>query len=551
MRFPSNLLAHISILLLASGLFAKAQSLNRPTTARGAEAKTLVVYADTHATYSLADDLTALKLQLRRVASQLETIPVAQADAAKISAADYVVVFCPQPFPALSAEFLKAVSEATHPLLWVGYGLDQLTKLPAYKTQFSVAPFASDQTPLAINYKGRDWQLPPPVWLPVIIDPANTNANVIISLSVSNATETINRPLCWQTGSFTYFAGVPTMTANSLLFSDALLDFFGATGVQVPMSAVRIDGYHCHQDHLEFRHLVDYLRERGHPFVVGVIPVYFDPETKKIQDLDSQPEFVAALRYAQRNGGRLIVQGFANSRKAATGQEPEFWDASLDRPVADDSADYVVERIQQGVRLMLKHGLFPVGWQTPFNSASRVDYAEIGKHFSTAFERVQLSDATGLENFAPSGITVDDVGRLIVPENLGSVNGQKSNAAKIQARAELLAELRGTVSAFSFPAFLTDEKLKQVIGILEKTKTPFLDLGNADNWVQLSDVILLTGNATRHVTLTNARINWKAFDRNGDFIAEEPETAPVSGEREFKRRGKGEYEIFEINEAKP
>ncbi len=552
MRFPSNLLAHIGIcLLLASGSPVKAQSVTRPVTGRGAEAKTLVVYADTHATYSLSDDLAALKLQLRRVASQLEVVPVAQADAAKFSAADYVVIFCPQPFPVLSAELLQSVSQSTHPVLWVGYGLDQLARLPEFKTQFSVAPFASNQKPLAINYKGREWQVPVPVWLPVIIDPLNTKANIIASLTVSNATEIVMRPLCWQTGQNTYIAGLPTMTATSPLFSDVLLDFFGATGTQVAAAAVRIDGYHCHQDHLEFRHLVDYLHERGHPFTVGVIPAYFDPETKKVQDLDSQPEFVAALRYAQRNGGRLILQGFANTRKAATGQEPEFWDVALDRPIADDSADYVLQRIQQGVWLMLKHGLFPVGWQTPFNSASRADYVEIGKHFSTSFERVQLSDTTGLEDFAPSAITMDDAGRLIIPENLGIVTGQKGAAAKIQSRAELLTKLRGTVSAFSFPAYLTDEKLKQVVSILEKTKVPFLDIGNGDNWVQLSDVILLTGNASRHVTLTNARINWKAFDRNGDLVAEEAEAKPASGEREFKRRGKGEYEIFEISEAKP
>jgi uncharacterized protein YdaL len=92
---------------------------------------------------------------------------------------------------------------------------------------------------------------------------------------------------------------------------------------------VRIDGYHCHQDHLEFRHLVDTLHQRGLPFTVGVIPAYWNPETKKLEDLDSQPEFVAALRYAQSRGGRLLLQGYVNTRKASTGQEPTpFFPAS-------------------------------------------------------------------------------------------------------------------------------------------------------------------------------------------------------------------------------
>lgn len=554
MRFPSDPLVRFCAFILLFSLVpaARAQISGRPSPAAGAGAKTLVAYSSTHTTYSLADDLNALKIQLRRVATQVEAVPVTQADAAKIAAADYTVVFCPQPLPKLSEDFLKAVAQSSKPVLWVGYGADQLAQQPEFKGQFTVSEFASSQSAETVNYLGHEWQQPVSLWLPVQLDPTNSKATVVMTVpTTSTNNETTLHPVCWKSRQVTFYAAQPTATANCALFSDALLDFYGVTNAALPAICLRIDGYHAHQDHLEFRNLVDNLHSRGHPFILGVIPAYYDPETKKIEDLDTQPEFVAALRYAQRNGARLVLQGYADTRKLGTGQEPEFWNSATDAPFNDDSAEYVRERVQQGVRQMVSHGLFPLGWQTPYNSASRADYGQIAAHFSTAAERVQLSDATALETFAPTAIAQDDFGRSIIPENLGALTGQKGILPKIQSRVELLTQLRGTVAGCAFPAFLADDKLAILVSVLEKTKAPFLDLADGDNWVQISDVVLLTGNATRTATLKNARIHWKAFDRNGDLLAEDDSQQAVTGEHEFKRRGKGDYEVFQINEANP
>jgi uncharacterized protein YdaL len=446
---------------------------------------------------------------------------------------------------------LETLAQSPRPVLWVGYGADQLSRLPEFAGQFEVAPFASAQPTEQLNYLGRDLKLAMTIWLPAQLNPTNTLATNLLTATTTNTNgEATARSISWKIKQLTVFAALPT-AANAPLFGDLLLDFYGIT--QLPASAicVRIDGYHCHQDHLEFRHLVDYLHQRGLAFIVGVIPAYWNPETKKIEELETQPEFVAALRYAQRNGGRLVLQGYVNTRKAGTGQEPEFWDAALDRPLADDSADYVRERLQQGIRQMLKRDLFPLGWITPFNSASRADYAEIARHFSTSIERVQLSDATALENFSGTAVTQDDFGRLIIPENLGTVTGRRSMLAQMQTRAELQTSLRGTISTVAFPAYLTDDKLDQTVRLLDQLKTPFLDLADGDHWVQLPETILLTGNAQRRVTLNNARISWQAFDRNGKLLESEPASAPLSEDHLFQRRGKGDYELFQIIEAKP
>lgn len=551
MKFTRNILtAIIALALLATLEKGSAQSLlNRPVAAKGAAAKTLIIYSETHASYSLADDLAGLKLHLRRVAGQLDAVAAQQLDPNQLAAADYLVVFCPQPFPALPAALLETIAQSPRPVLWVGYGAEQLAHQPQFDGQFDIAPFAAAKPVDQVAYLGRDWPVPFSIWLPAQLNPTNTAA-AIMSVTVTNGAAVTTHPLSWKSGPVTCFAALPT-SANSPLFDDLLLDFYGVSQLTPSAVCVRIDGYHCHQDHVEFRHLVDYLHQSGITFVVGVIPAYWNPETKKIEELDTQPEFVAALRYAQRNGGRLVVQGYVNTRKAATGLEPEFWDAAVDRPLADDGADYVRERVQQSIRQMLKRDLFPLGWMTPFNSASRLDYTEIARHFSTAVERVQLSDATGLEKFTGSAVTQDDFGRLIIPENLGIVTGQRAELRQIQARAEIQTKLRGTLSTVSFPAYLTDEKLGQAVRLLDQLKAPFLDLADGDHWVQLPEAVLLTGTASRRVTVQNARIAWKAFDRTGKLIAEEPAAAPVSGEQLLQRRGKGDYELFQITEAKP
>jgi uncharacterized protein YdaL len=540
----------LSWILLWANVQGVEAPLRRPVPDKGVEARTLLVYTDTRTPYSLADGVVALKLQLRRFNMKLETVPVSEFDSNKLAAADYVVVFCPQPFPPLTEELCQAVAAGKRPILWVGYGADQLEQLPPFEGQFSVTPFAATNAADRINYRGREWNEPLSLWLLTQVN-SNAASSVLMTTPVEENGQTVEHPISWKTGPVTFFAALPVSTANCALFGDLLLDFFGVNQVLPSMVGVRIDGYHCRQDHREFRHLVDYLYAHKHPFMVGVIPAFWDPEKKQVLDLDSQPEFVAALRYAQKRGGRLVVQGYVHARKDRTVAEPEFWDSVLDRPLAEDSPEYVRERVYRGVRQMLKHGLFPLAWQTPYYSASRADYAEIAAHFSTAVERVQLSDATSRETFAPTACTVDDLGRVIVPENLGLITGQRGTTLRIQSRAEVLAQLRGTVALCSFPAYLTDDKLIQMTAVLEQLNTPFLDLAEGDHWVQLPDVLLLTGNAERTATLRDARIRWKAFDRTGKLLAEELETQTASGERTFKRRGAGDYELFEINEVKP
>jgi hypothetical protein len=80
-------------------------------------------------------------------------------------------------------------------------------------------------------------------------------------------------------------------------------------------------------------------------------------------------------------------------------------------------------------------------------------------------------------------------------------------------------------------------------------KAPFLDLGELDHWVRASGTLLLTGDSRKMLSIGPGSVTWKAFERGGRLVAAEQETAAPGGERMFRRKGKGDYEIFEFTEA--
>src|SRR5438094_1965835 len=91
-RFPLTAISFIALLIwLLFGSVEAAPIPFRPAPGKGAATKTLLLYTDTHSPYSLLDSLEVLKLQLGRVATTLEPLPLSQFDSNKIDDADYLI----------------------------------------------------------------------------------------------------------------------------------------------------------------------------------------------------------------------------------------------------------------------------------------------------------------------------------------------------------------------------------------------------------------------------------------------------------------------------
>jgi len=513
----------------------------RPSPGRGGGATTLVLFTETRSGYALENSLELLKVRLQRVNTHVEAIPLRQAGSNQIASADYLVVFCPNAHPDLSTNVLEAVAATNKPVLWIGYGPDQIAKTKPFEGQFVAEPFLHLGPTSDVGYRERRWFAPV---APLAEARLTTQSVARVLMTLHYTASNAPAPLCWQSQGVTFFAAVPDGGRLGQLFSDLLLDFYAVT--TVPSSAVflRIDDYQCASDHREFQRKVDFLASRSKPFLVSVTPTCSGNGGSG--DLEANPDYVAGLRYAQARGGRIVLRGFAPD---AAGYE--FWDAQLDRPLAKDTPEFTRERLHQGVRQLLKQGLLPLGWQTPHYAASRTAQREIARVFSTGVERVQLSDASERDAFAPDAVTLNPGGMLIVPENLGFVVANETNAVEnIQMSATNLLQTRGTVGGCVIHAYQPLATFMTLVERLEALQVPFLDLADLDNTVRLPGGLLITANAERKVTLVeNSVLRWKAFTRAGQLLSEGSET--VGGERVLRRRGQGDYELYEFTEGTP
>ncbi len=462
------------VLILTLSASHAASPLVRPEPAHGN--KTLLVHAGTRTTYSLGDALEGLQLHLRRIATQIESIPLSEVASNKLSAADYLVVFCPEPSPELTTNFLEAVVSRKKPILWIGFGADQLDLSPNFPGGFEASPLPADRAVSTVRYREKTFNAPVFPWISVSLN-ENSDNKTIMSLGSGEA----RQPLCWRLENFTFFAGIPSGDAIGFLFSDMLLDFYEVKQVPESRMYLRITDYSALSNHREFLRTVDYLYSRSIPFMVSVIPICKDASGRQLVGLGSAPEFATALRYAQQRGARIVLQGC----NQAEGRQ--FWDTDQDRPLTEDAPGFYRERVQNAVRMLNKHGVYPLAWATPAYAASRNAYGDISRVFSSAVERVQVSDTTQDYKGVPAALTWDRHGRMIVPENLGYVLSSDTNSLdEISARAEMLTVLRGTISGCDIHAYQPLSKVMSLVKKLESYGKPWLDLADLDTQCYLA-----------------------------------------------------------------
>ncbi|MCI0745043.1 MAG: DUF2334 domain-containing protein [Verrucomicrobia subdivision 3 bacterium] len=524
----------IFVAILSALALARAQ--NRLAAGGGPDARTLLIYADTRAKYSMSEGLEILRLQLRRVATRLESVAASNAEPAEIASADYVVVFCPQVQSRLPTNVLHALTHLQKPLLWVGFGADQLQESPPFKGHFEFFTRFTEKSLTNVVYRGKTWRVPVYPWIPARVS-SNSAAKILMTVQ-----ERVHqRPLVWQLSNATFVATVPLWGPLSYIFSDLLLDFYDVKDIPPSRLLLRVEDYHARSDHAHFRRIADYLYSRRIPYAVSTTPLFFDRESDTVETLADNPELVDGLRYAQRRGARLVMKGtvFDDGRI-------EFWDTQLDRPLANDSIDQHRERLHRALQQMFRHELLPLAWQTPGYAASRHAYTAIADVFSTAVERVQLSDATFRESYVTSALSADRYGRLIVPENAGyALNSESNSFAGIGEMTDFLAGLRGVVAGSYVHCYQPLEKIIALIDLLQTYNLHFLDLAELDNIVSVPGAILLTGGARKTLELQNVIVHRRSFDRAGRLVAQETERSAASGQRTLERQN-GDYNLIEL-----
>lgn len=425
--------------------------------------------------------------------------------------AAYVASYFNEPLP---PAFLADVASRRKPFLWINYNIGQLQASMGSAAFEEKAGFKydrvtgfdkSDSTSAVpgffrdVDYRGSrfakmaarkaDGSLvaSPDIGL---VKPAS--AKVLATAFRSDGAA--STPYATEKDGFFYVADNPFLFIHEqdryLVVADLLFDFLGLPPRGMARRAlVRLEDIHPNYDLKYLYRAVDLLKARKVPFALSVIPDYVAPGAAEADGLtmDKKPEFLKALRYAEANGGTVLLHGYTHQvarlkgcAPLGTGADYEFWDRCRQTPLPNDSEAFALDRIIKAKALLEKSGFTAAAWVTPHYAASPADFRVFAREFPRTVQRVCYSFGWGpgerpefVSQFFPYTIYKDHYGQFVWPENLGFVPMPGSDWSyatpdDIEASARLAWTVRdGWASFFWHPQLLATpgeaERLRRII----------------------------------------------------------------------------------------
>lgn len=408
----------------------------------------------------------------------------------------------------LPQAFLDDVLAETTPTLWLGSNIWQLHNRAAqddtagyFIHQFGWQYRGLDPARVdRIRYKGhlldRNGSLSGGIMDVVIGDP--TRATVLAEAIRADGT---SFPWAVRSSSLTYVGEIPfsfpTESDRYLAVADLMFDLLAPQTRQRHRALVRIEDVSPASDPARIRAFADLMHSRSVPFSMAVIPEWRDPLNREpgaptSMTFRDRPEMLAALKYAVRRGGTIILHGYThqlgttpNPFNGRSGTDYEFYQTRLDRrgeavmvgPVRQDSVAWAGNRMDAALRSLRAAGLGrPAIWEFPHYAASPAAYAAARQRFSARYERVFLFPGTLagrpdtsrlLDQFFPYEV-VDVYGSRVIPENIGHLELDVPESERVtprdlirRARANLV--VRDGFASFFMHSFYDPKLLAQVI----------------------------------------------------------------------------------------
>ncbi len=343
-------------------------------------------------------------------------------------------------------------------------------------------------------------------------------------------------PYIVRSGTFMYIGDSPfssaTPTDRYIYFADMLHDILGQPHEAIHRALLRIEDVDVFENPGKLRDIADLLYAKHVPFLVGIIPIFKDPQAGLLVTLSDKPEFVDAIHYMVSRGATIVMHGITHQYQGVTATDFEFWDGSLNRKIKNDSKEYVEKKMRQGLDECWKNNIYPLVWETPHYTASQLDYPVFGEFFSTAMEQRMVIDDPDYSQYFPYIIERDLYGQRILPENLGYIPLSDDPKEETDAVQELLkgakAQLAvrdGFASAF-IHAFIDLKYFEEYVdGILDLGYT-FMDVKDDPCTVRTKDHFVRTGDGPFEVALEDQYLRKTWIQPNGEIDRRE-----ITGER--------------------
>jgi uncharacterized protein YdaL len=425
------------------------------------------------------------------------------------------------------AIFCRDLMKTEKPIIWINGGYSEFCRMEgvAGKFGFSTSDYSWVSEFNVVRANGVDFKKGTGEINRIQIQ---DKKKVEIWATVFSIKTKAELPYMVKSGNLIYVADLPFLGAEAgdryLFFADKLHDILNELHAESHRAMIRIEDVTPLRDPDQLREIADILSERGIPFLVGVVPIYFNPKENRRVYLSDRPEMVDALKYMVHNGGTIVMHGTTHQYKGESTDDCEFWDGEAMKPIPNEDPEEFAAKIKLGIDELTKNGLHPVVWETPHYEASVAFYQVIPRFFSSVVEQRMVINDVDYGQYFPYIINKDIYGQKIYPENLGyvplskNIEDSKTAVRNMIKAAEGIKQVRDGIACGFFHPFLDLDLLKTLVdGIADKGFT-FWDIKDSTHWVKTSDKVILTGIQSYSLGINNDYLHESYFNADNKLF---------------------------------
>lgn len=346
-----------------------------------------------------------------------------------------------------------------------------------------------------------------------------------------------------------YFASNLLKPPFSILFAEALNDIFAeeyVTHSDTTLGYIRLEDIHPLVDPDHMMDIANVLVEKNIPYMMAVIPVYTNPETKKQYHLSDSPNLLKALKFMQDNGGSIVLHGYTHQfRLSETGEGFEFWDVENNMPIYHGPEDeinvateedfksndeyekyvsaqkayernYIEKRLAKGIHELANYGLYPLAFEAPHYTMSQHGYEIASEYFTSYVGQLQLSDQDWEIMTTSPYMTKPTFlhGMQLLPETIGYVDPDDPEAIeKMINKAKDYQFVNGGMIAGFYHPYLGVDLFIELLDELEKIEhISWIDLKQMNHRVKTDYVDIRSDNGEIIVDINYLGLFMSSFD---------------------------------------
>jgi uncharacterized protein YdaL len=420
------------------------------------------------------------------------------------------------------------------PFAWLGQHVESLVNTPEGRRQFGFAWQEYDRYLGITGVMYKDTLLPkhePDLSIVSVTDKKNVQ---VVATAVTKAGASY--PYVLRRNRFWYFAdspfAYPDEGGHYLAFCDLLHDIFEIQHPTDQRALVRIEDVSIDDDPVELRHVSDLLEGYHIPFQIAMIPIFKNPSKEFEVRLSDRRSFVDSLHYMVAHGGTIVMHGVTHQYRGQSGDDYEFWDDTGDRPVAGDSTEFVMRRLQLGMQECFNAGIFPVAFETPHYAASETDYRALMRVFTLFYDRTISTPSLNSQQYFPYPV-IDHWGRQVLPEDLGYVPVENPQSKEVLQAARNLKVVRDGVASFYFHPFLNPNLLDQIIKGVRELGYRFVSIRDFPSEVDFQGrYVVRDSSGEASIAPQNEFWRLRQFDRDGKLVDTRLSDRKLSGQME-------------------